>query len=250
MRLLIDIGNTRVKWALVDRKLFAKGDASDWSLVQKQKDEFQSIWISCVGKDSTFKQVVKQLRELSDIEPISVKVSAKACGLVNQYKSLDRLGVDRWVAAIGARALRPTGELIIIDVGTAVTIDCVDAESNYLGGVILPGFAMMHDSLVGKTAGISSLRQDPVAIIGQNTQECVNSGAHYGLVGAIERIVSEIRVDHGGDSTQLLITGGDAEQVIASSHLPFDHQANLLFDGLITISECSDQAENTLSSDL
>lgn len=250
MKLLIDIGNTRVKWALIDQQILVKGDADDWSALEKHKDAIHSAWISCVGNDSIFKKVAKQVREICGIKPFSVKVTSSACGLVNQYKNLERLGVDRWIAAIGARALRPSGELIVIDVGTAVTIDCVDAKSNYLGGVILPGFAMMHDSLVGQTAGISSLRQDTVGVIGKNTQECVNAGAHYGLVGAIERVVSEMQADLGSESMDLLITGGDAGLVIASSHLPFDHQANLLFDGLIAVSECSEYLENGLSSDL
>ena len=248
MKLLIDIGNTRIKWMLVGDQLVVKGFDDDWSELEKHQGDILSVWISCVGKRSTLAETVKRVKALCCVEPNVASVTTKLGLLVNQYKDLDRLGVDRWVVAVGARALHANGNLIIVDAGTAVTIDCVDAEHNYLGGAILPGFAMMHDSLVGRTAGISSQRQEVLNVIGENTQECVNSGAHFGLVGAIERVVSEIRLRLRGGHVTLLITGGDAEVVVAASCLPFSYQANLLFDGLICLSEQSLAAKNTLSS--
>lgn len=249
MKLLIDIGNTRVKWALADKQLTLRGDGEDWSHLEPHRDSIHSAWVSCVGKRSTLKKVVKQIKELGSLHVNIAKVTPSASGLVNQYKDLDRLGVDRWVAAIGARALQASGDLIVVDVGTAVTIDAVDAANNYLGGVILPGFTMMHDSLVGRTAGIRSQRQEALSVIGKNTQECVNAGAHYGVIGAIERIVSEMQVNLKSDSQKLIITGGDAEIVTASSHLQFEYQSNLVFDGLIALSECPEIAKNALLSE-
>jgi len=236
MKLLIDIGNTRTKWAIAGEKIVAHGDTSDgWASVHSYKESIQAVRVSCVGKTSVLSAMQQQIKDELSL-PINVaKVTRRVNGLSNQYSDLVKLGVDRWVAAIGARANWPTGSLIVIDAGTAVTIDYVSAANEYHGGVILPGFQMMHDSLTGNTAGIASKRDKVVGIIGKTTQECVNSGVYFGLVGAVDRIVNEMRKQID-DEVQVIITGGDAGAIISMSALSLQECPNLLFDGLLNLS--------------
>ncbi len=255
MKLLIDIGNTRVKWALANSQIIAQGEMHDVpGALAEHIESVRSIWVSCVGKPSTLASVAKQLKGLLSLELNLAKVTRCAGGLVNQYRDLDRLGVDRWIAAIGARARLPCGPFIVIDAGTAITIDYVDADDQYQGGVILPGFATMHDSLLGRTAGIQSQRQAVSGVIGKTTQECVNSGSQYGVLGAVERVVSEMQSQAGepqagepqaGEpAVKLIITGGDAQLITRLSHLSLEYHANLLFEGLNMFSDESDSAAN------
>ena len=164
-------------------------------------------------------------------------MSPRAAGMTNNYADLERLGVDRWVAALGARSLVPHGALIVIDAGTAVTIDLVSTDNSFEGGAILPGFAIMHDALTGRTAGIESNRQPVTSAIGKNTRDCVNSGIQYGLIGAIERLVCEIAASVDGRAPRLLITGGDAQTIVANSKLEVELQSDIMFHGLMLLSQ-------------
>jgi len=137
---------------------------------------------------------------------------------------------------LGARSIVSRGALIVIDAGTAITIDLVSAENSFEGGVILPGFETMHDSLLGRTAGIESDRQAVESVLGKNTRDCVNAGVQYGLIGAIERIVAEISAGISSDSLRLLIMGGDANVIVANSELEVELQLDMIFCGLMLLS--------------
>ena len=256
MKLLIDIGNTRSKWALCETHgdIVARGILGGKTLfandaqVADLKSRIKQVWVSCVGKAASLR-VIKQMIETElALTPHMAKVEAQFEGLRNAYDDRQRLGVDRWVAAIGARADVPCGGLIIVDVGTAVTIDVISDDNAFEGGVILPGIEMMHDSLVGKTAGIESKLSKVSSVIGKTTQECVNAGAQFGLVGAIERVISEMlcileeppvgkQSSRGEDpATTIVICGGDADRIQALTNLPMQRRPDLIFRGLHLIS--------------
>lgn len=244
MKLLIDIGNTRTKWAIVTVQGFiqARGFLDESgvfdgdSLLDELLDGIQEAWISCVGKAEVLERVVLMVKRELNLDASMSFVEPQLGVLSNGYNDLQRLGVDRWVAALGARSVIPEGALIIVDAGTAVTIDLVSNDNVFEGGVILPGLAMMHDSLVGKTAGISSELSVAGSVIGKTTQECVNSGALFGLVGAIERVVAEILRESNGGDISLLICGGDAAKIQTLSKLPLIFNSDLIFHGLNLIS--------------
>jgi len=113
----------------------------------------------------------------------------------------------------------------------------LDADSAYQGGVILPGLALMHDSLVGRTQGIGSTLANVVGVIGRNTQQCVNSGVRYGLQGAIECVVRQIcgLLDCVESDVLLLLTGGDAGFVGENSSLDFIILPQLVLSGLMSV---------------
>jgi len=171
------------------------------------------------------------------LEAHIISVAQHALGMANNYEDSSKLGVDRWVAALGARFVAAEGALIVIDAGTAVTIDLVSSNNQFEGGVILPGFSIMHDALLGRTAGIESSRQAVVSVIGKNTRDCVNAGVQYGLIGAIEKIICEIISLTSDEKPRLLIMGGDAEAIVAGSKLDLELQSDMIFYGLMQLSK-------------
>jgi type III pantothenate kinase len=260
MKLLIDAGNTRVKWALAGSQMDTRVESSltessivtsgvvegNWSALADYVGKVDSVWLSCVASQQIRDSISSQVVDLFGLQPHIAVVSAGAAGMVNNYQDLGRLGVDRWLAALGARALVNQGDLIVIDAGTAVTIDLVSAEHRFEGGVILPGFATMHDALLGRTAGIQSQPSAVESVIGKNTRDCVNSGAQFGLLGAVERVVAEIvnliqaRQSQSGLASKrprLLIMGGDADRIVEGSALDLEIQSHMIFYGLMLISK-------------
>jgi type III pantothenate kinase len=260
MKLLIDAGNTRIKWALAEDQAdpLIEGGISqvsivengvidrDWFALTNYVGKVESVWLSCVASKQVRDLISSQVEELFGLQAHIATVSADAAGMVNSYRDLSKLGVDRWLAALGARAIVDEGDLIVIDAGTAVTIDLVSAENRFEGGVILPGFATMHDALLGRTAGIQSQPSEIESVIGRNTRDCVNSGAQFGLLGAIERVVAEMidvvhaRSRHSGFASKaprLLIMGGDADRLVDGSSLDRELQSHLIFYGLMLISK-------------
>lgn len=222
MTVLIDIGNTQLKWAVstganqfsasgvIATEDSLKGAKLPSAIEHALREGATHVWVSSVAQPT----VVEQLKRawFSGVEKERfhcVAVLDEVAGITNAYQDLDKLGADRWVAAIGSRALVKSGDLIVIDAGTAVTVDWLDRDNVYQGGVILPGAAMMHDALVSRTAGIKSKFTVSFQIIGKTTSDCVNSGVSYGLIGAVERVVSEMR-DLIRRPVKVVLTGGAA----------------------------------------
>ena len=242
MQLLFDIGNTRVKWAYYsDADIQSSGSIKAVDVCKSVLDETfsasaqpDSIWISNVGSAEVLEAVVDGCTDLYKVTPTILKISASSHGILNKYQSQDTLGVDRWVAAIGARLLVPTGDVIIVDAGTAVTIDWLSHKEVFEGGVILPGFSLMHSSLIKNTAGIKAKFSQSQKIIGRTTEECVNSGVSYGLVGAIDRMVHEIQQVIVKDST-IILTGGSAPLIDAMSKFDMIVQPDLVLLGVASI---------------
>lgn len=248
MILLFDIGNTRIKWALANAGQIEQSGvlASATIAIAKLNDGLRSVappdavWISCVGPNSTLEALLAWLQARFSQAATVVKVSQACCGIENGYHDIESLGVDRWVAVIGARAVVPQGDLIVIDAGTAITIDWLSADNVFQGGAILPGAVIMHDALIGNTAKIQSEYRHVVDIIGRTTQECVNSGVSFGLAGAVERIVGEML--HGtGRPVRIVVTGGGADAITCKTNLEYLHLPHLVISGLLEIASQGNQ---------
>jgi type III pantothenate kinase len=252
MNLLIDIGNTRLKWGCeksgrIEQTGFLDSVRLSRSALDKSMSSIakpKSAWVSSVGSPSSHKVLVEWLLQRYQLNAQVVKVRQPVTGFSNAYADLDSLGVDRWVAAIGARECAEVKEgaresaqvkdIIIVDVGTAITIDCLTADNIFQGGVIYPGYRLMHDSLVGGTSGIKSEFFETDQIVGKTTSECVNSGIAHGVAGAVERIVFEMQVSIGAE-TQILLTGGGAQALLGKARLDVRYEPNLVLHGLIKI---------------
>ena len=242
MKLLIDIGNTRSKFALANgvgvQPAFEvdHADLTEGVLESHCSDtlKLSSAWISSVGPNSVFASIDLWISRRFKILPEKVLVSEERCGISNGYHDLEKLGVDRWVAAIGARSLHPANDLIIVDAGTAITVDWLSRNDVFEGGVIIPGYALMHSALVDNTAGIKSSVEPTQRIIGKTTHECVNSGLSFGVAGAVERIVIEMQ-QHINMPSKVILTGGFSSTLAQNLKFDFVADQHLVLTGLAAI---------------
>jgi len=258
MRLLFDVGNTRVKWAWHDGQRWLDPDACALDVFNADAvfalRDFDEAWVASMDKTAVYQDLVKvfdQRFASSSINLTTVDVTKKACGIENTYLNIDRLGVDRWLSVIGARSLIPHGDIIVVDAGTAINIECLDANNVYQGGAILPGFRLMHDSLVGRVPAIQSNVTETLPAIGKNTEQCVNFGVGYGVAGAVERVVEEMQAFLLAENTQqsvpvrALLSGGNAWSLEKRMKLSVKTERidNLVLFGLLEVARQSESSK-------
>ncbi|MCW7537268.1 type III pantothenate kinase [Aquabacterium sp. A7-Y] len=249
MFLAIDIGNTRLKWALYETpqagaRLVAHGAAFLETIHQLAEGDWKAlpppsmVLGCCVAGDAVRHSVEEQL-ELWDVTPSWVVSSAEEGGLVNGYDHPSRLGADRWVAMIGARSrlLRegPPRPVLVVMVGTAVTVDAVDASGRFLGGLILPGHGIMLKALESGTAGLH-VPTGEVRDFPSNTSDALTSGGTYAIAGAIERMHRNI-VQHCGEAPQCIVGGGAGWKMAPYLSVPFELVESLVFEGLLHVAQ-------------
>jgi len=249
--LAIDVGNTRLKWALYaaphpGATLLRHGavfletidslSEGDWVDVP----EPHSMLGCCVAGEAIRRRVEEQL-ELWDVHPNWVVPTAHEAGLTNGYDHPARLGADRWVALAGARArvladvarggrARPA---LVVMVGTAVTVDALDAEGRFLGGLILPGFGLMQRALEMGTAGLK-VPTGELAEFPTNTSDALMSGGINAIAGAMERQARRLQA-RTGQAPLLLMSGGAAPKLAPVTDFPFETVDTLIFEGLLLL---------------
>ncbi len=243
----IDVGNTRLKWALYEAprpgaSLLAQG-AEFLDHIDRLSDTAwarlptPSRMLGCVVAGDAVKRRVEEQMELWDVAPQWVVSSAQEAGLINGYDHPTRLGCDRWVAMIGARhhmlAQGPARPLVVVMVGTAVTVEAIDAQGRFLGGLILPGHGIMLRALESGTAGLH-VPTGEVRLFPTNTSDALTSGGTYAIAGAVERMVQHVMA-HCGAEPACIMTGGAGWKMAPSMTRPFELADNLIFDGLLTI---------------
>jgi len=243
--LAIDVGNTRLKWALYpsphhDATPLAQG-AEFLENIDKLAD---GAWASlpapecmlgCIVAGDAVKGRVQEQMEIWEVAPQWVVSSAAEAGLTNGYDYPSRLGPDRWVAMIGAwhRSLAqgPARPMVVVMVGTAVTVEAIDAHGKFLGGLILPGHGIMLRALESGTAGLhvptGEVREFPT-----NTSDALTSGGTYAIAGAVEMMVQHVR-NYCGTEPRCVMTGGAGWKMAPSMSVPFELAENLIFDGLL-----------------
>jgi len=245
--LAIDIGNTRLKWALYaaphpGATLLHHGatflEAIDelaetaWSGLPEPSSMLGSI----VANEGIRRRTEEQL-ELWDVEPRWVVSSASAGGVTNGYDHPNRLGVDRWVAMIGARqrvlARGPALPVLVVMVGTAVTVDALDVDGRFLGGLILPGFGLMLRALEMGTAGLKAPTGEAVDFP-TNTSDALMSGGSDAMAGAVERMYRKLQ-RHCGQAPAVVMSGGAAVKLASLTELPVEMVETLIFDGLLQL---------------
>ena len=245
--LAIDVGNTRLKWAqyaapLPGAALLAQGAEFLENIEKLAERDWATLpapthMLGCVVAGDAVKRRVEEQMELWDVAPQWVVSSAAEAGLVNGYDHPTRLGSDRWIAMIGARQrmLRdgPPRPLVVVMVGTAVTVEAVDASGKFLGGIILPGHGIMLRALESGTAGLrvptGEVREFPT-----NTSDALTSGGTFAIAGAVERMVQHVR-DHCGAEPLCYMTGGAGWKMAPSMSVKFELVDGLIFDGLLEI---------------
>ena len=245
--LALDVGNTRLKWALYDAprvggRLLAHGAQFLENIEKLAEGDWSALpapaWVlGCVVAGDAVKRRVIEQMELWDVAPQWVVSSAAEAGLTNGYDHPARLGSDRWVAMIGARQrlLRqgPPRPCVVVMVGTAVTVEAIDAEGRFLGGIILPGHGIMLRALESGTAGLhvptGEVRDFPT-----NTSDALTSGGTFAISGAVQRMVDNLQ-RHCGETPAVFMTGGAGWKMAPSMSTPCELVDSLILDGLLEI---------------
>jgi len=246
--LALDVGNTRLKWALfVGGAMRHHGalileEISTLNTMQwKTLPAPDHVIGSNVAGEAIRHRVEDQLARWRAL-PDWIVAQAEECGVVNGYDRPGLLGPDRWAALIAARHRIPDEPVLIITVGTAVTIDSLDEEGKFLGGLILPGFGLMLDALEAGTAGLrvpsGDFQEFPT-----NTSNALMSGGVHALAGATARMerLLERRTRRG---VKVLLAGGAAPKLAPHLELAHTMVDNLVLEGLDLIADARRRARH------
>ena len=247
--LALDVGNTRLKWALYaapapGAQLLGQGAVflenidklaeGDWGEIAPPSKILGCI----VAGDAIKRRVVEQL-ELWDVVPNWVISSLQEAGVTNGYDHPARLGADRWVAMIGARHRLLSQGLckpcIVVMVGTAVTVEAIDAQGKFLGGIILPGHGIMLRALESGTAGLH-VPTGEVCDFPTNTSDALTSGGTFAIAGAVQRMAENL-AQRCGQAPVCLMTGGAGWKMAPSMSVDVELVESLIFDGLLEIAQ-------------
>ena len=238
MILFLDIGNTAMKWRLYDGASMRQGDAvhrREWADLAAMTDiewhRLGRIEVASVAGHQADAELQAQICSLARVRPRFYYSRASDAGVVNAYNSPERLGVDRWLAVI--EAWHQHGAAIIVDCGSALTLDAVSASGHHLGGYIVPGLGMLERSLI---QGTGSVRLDPGPAEdglspGRSTSEGVRNGIMRMTVAFITDAV--VALQQGlPDTAPVLLTGGDAARVLRVLPIGAELAPDLVLDGL------------------
>jgi type III pantothenate kinase len=246
--LLIDIGNTFVKWGRY--RAAAAGPAADHCLesghaLLAEIPELAAVWrrlrapervlISNVAGTRVRATIIRVLEIWPDAPAVHWLVAqSEQCGVKNGYRNPAQLGSDRWAAMIGARSLVGARAVLVVVCGTATTIDFVDPGGAFAGGVILPGVGLMIRSLHEGTAALPDA-DGQYADHPQQTVDAIVSGCQHALAGAVERMYRMERASH--PDTACLLSGGAAKALAPRLTIPFRLHENLVLEGLHRIAQ-------------
>ena len=237
--LQLDVGNSSAKWRLVaagqvlHRGRYAHGDdAARQSMLRALADASQ-VWVSSVAGVEFERAFTSLINQHSGLQPWFARTSAQAAGLKNSYQDPSRMGVDRWLAMLGARR-RCEGRLCVIDAGSATTIDLVDAAGQHEGGYIIPGPALMERALLLDTDRVRFAEDVDYALTpGKSTAEAVRHGIALAQVGAVAAVLDGVeRV-----SPELIFSGGAGETLMRLLDRGGLLVPDLVFEGLETLAE-------------
>ena len=233
MNLIIDIGNTSTKLAVFEqnklietRRCSVENLPAVVSKIYKQHLKIEQLLVSSVIEFTD-----RLFSELSKYGKVYVLHRKLKMPFKNLYKTADTLGLDRLAVAAAASQQYPNTNTLIIDAGTCITYDFVDANANYLGGAISPGLQMRYKALYNQTAQLPLLQpSDLNSYIGITTESSIHSGVVHGIVQEIQGVISTYSSDYS-DLT-VILTGGDANFLRKQFKISIFANSNFLLEGL------------------
>lgn len=246
--LLIDIGNTRIKWAeyndclgqlqaevhqpIVDKFAFFE---KIWATLPKPS----AVWVANVAGVEIAEKLNSWIQQRWQLTANWVSSTKYQCGIINDYDYPEQLGVDRWLAVLAARQLVPTNQVCVVDCGTAVTLDVL-TQNHYIGGLIVPGRATMQQALLKQTDALANLLQQPatqVNLLATNTTDGIQWGSLYAIVGLIRHLLEQLQ--RQVPETTLLLTGGGAFDLLPYLPETTRYEPELVLHGLWTVANTS-----------
>lgn len=241
MKLLIDAGNSRLKWAWWNGVALggvssAPNAGVDVSALWKNGQDTDSVWIASVASVATNSALATAARDRFGIEPVFVATRSQACGVRIAYAQPANLGVDRFLGLIAARAQAPA---VIAGCGTALTLDALAADGTHLGGLIAASPQLAQTALRGGTARLASVPAGRVAEIADNSADAIESGTWLSAAALTERFLARTaqRLD---SSPALILSGGGALRLSALLDAPHHIDAELVLRGLAMLADARD----------
>ena len=242
--LVIDVGNSRLKWALRGpRGWTAKGAVAnqdigslavrDWQNLERPT---RAVGVNVAGEAARVRVEGQLARWRMPIEWLTA--GTQAGGVTNRYRNPAQLGPDRWASLVAARRRAVAANeaapqpCIVVNAGTAVTIDALDANGVFLGGLILPGVRLMLRTLADNTAALRSPPGEFQAFP-TSTPDALFSGAVQAVCGAIEQMRERVR--EGGPPVTCYLAGGGAQDIAPRLAAPVEVVDNLVLEGVLVL---------------
>lgn len=255
--LLVDIGNSRIKWNLLphgvsefetDTQAFNWNEdhlpqqlAGNWRGI---KETPRHVFIANVAAASVQNTVTQWCRDHWQIAPVFVSATAQFADIQNGYTHFQELGVDRWLAVIAAHQLFPNDTVIVIDCGSAITVDTILSDGQHRAGPIIPGNRMLLDCLAQRTAfNMETAAEEaaqPQAFV-NDTKNAVMSGVNFATIQGLNAIMdsivqqlTEAPSNNGREaSIKVLVTGGASQQIMPLTTLKnYQYAPDLVLKGL------------------
>lgn len=232
--LAIDAGNTRVKWGVHDGVKWVRQGALPTAESERLRGELEPVDRVVIANvaGERVRQALTAALAGAGSEPYWVVSKAEQCGVRSSYAEPVRLGPDRWAALIAARHLHED-PCVVVNAGTTMTVDALSADGIFLGGFIVPGYALMREALAGNTAHLS-LREGEFSFFPDNTGDAIASGALNALAGAVDRMCRYV-VDTGQSEPVVVLSGGNAGLLEPRLNGRPQVVDNLVLEGLVRI---------------
>ena len=246
MMLLIDIGNSRLKWATFNQDgtlspqksiAYKEADSLELSIAQSWLElemPWQGVYLASVADKHVNELIINWVSNSWGIGVEVMQTEASACSVVNGYENPEQLGVDRWLALIGARDLSRE-VTCILDCGTAITLDILTAHGHHAGGLILPNETMMQNSLLSNTSDLQRLvaEHDSTGhykLLGRDTHTGILSGSVYAVIGLLEYVLQRLEKNH--NHVKVILTGGGAKTFVPLIQRPCSYMPDLVLHGM------------------
>lgn len=240
MNLLIDIGNSRIKWATLDDKGLSEtqffdrkptGLKTQFNKIWKPLKSVETIWVSNVAGDKIATQLTEWIEKNWQLTPNFVHAEAKRFGVANAYDKPETLGVDRWLGLVAVRQHLKKA-CCIIDCGTAITVDIITADGQHQGGFILPGLGLMRSTLAAGTDALTETTDDvSFNMLATNTYSAIQAGTLYSITATLENLIRDIQQSFD-DNIRFVISGGDADAVLSLLPDNVEHDSDIVLKGL------------------
>lgn len=256
MKLLVDAGNSCLKWALLEDDTLkaggslVRGDRATKDLAAEAWSDLEppdEIFVANVTGDKLRRSLTTWMRRRWSVTPIFLFAEASQAGVENAYADPRAMGVDRWLAMIGAHQLH-RGPVCVIDCGTAITVDALDHRGKHIGGLVMPGLRLMRQSLVDGAAAIETLpdlgSEHPKQFLANQTGDAIIAGTLYAAAASLDRLIADLRSELGA-KLQCFITGGDAATLLPLLNADLRHVPDLVFQGMRAVTSQGDAPSNT-----
>lgn len=242
--LLMDVGNSRIKWGVLENgDIRRTGHISQdgiserglQALTTKLPRRIDDVFVSNVAGNTFATRLSGVVGMHCECDVRFARSARRGWGVTNSYTQPRRMGVDRWVAMVGAWA-EVQGACLVVDCGTAVTIDALDSDGQHLGGQIIPGVGTMANALASATSDIPSVRPAPgrggadLGMFGRTTAAAVREGAQNAVTGAVDRAIRTLQSN--AYEPVVVLTGGDSSRILNALCEPPLHRPHLVLQGL------------------